>query len=354
MSKISEIMGTLPNNTAGVITSHPNRLYFLNFNSSAGTLIVTKEQSYFIIDFRYIEMAKKNIVDVQVVLQEDLEKQIKNIISKHNIKEVFVENSYLTISGLDEVKKQCSPATVSSSDEFDHNILKMRSIKNSSEVAKIKAAQKLTDDTFSYILTKIGVGKTEREIALDMEFFIRKNGSQGVAFDFIVLAGKNGSTPHGVPGDYKICSGDFITMDFGAVVDGYRSDMTRTVAVGKVSDKMEYAYDIVLKAQLEAIKAIEVGKKCFDIDKVSRDIIYNAGFEGRYGHGLGHSVGVEIHEDPRFSPASNSIVTPGIVMTVEPGVYIEGEFGLRIEDMGQVTETGFDNFTKSSKELIVL
>lgn len=355
MSKISKLMESLKDNThAGIITSEPNRLYFLDFHSSAGTLIVTKEQAYFIIDFRYVEMARKQITDAQIILQNDLDKQIKEIISKHNIKEVSVENTYMTINGYEEIKKQCAPANVTLDADFDKAILRMRSIKDAEEIRRIRAAQELTDQTFAYILPRITKGRTERDIALDMEFFIRKNGSEGVAFDFIVLSGKNGSTPHGVPGDTKVKNGDFITMDFGAVVDGYRSDMTRTVAVGEVSDAMKYAYDTVLKAQLESIKAIMPGKSCRDIDKISRDIIYGAGFEGKYGHGLGHSVGVEIHEDPSFSPKSDSITEAGLIMTIEPGVYIEGEFGLRIEDMGLVTDSGIDIFTKSAKELIIL
>lgn len=355
MTKIEKLMQSLPDNTsAGIITSTPNRLYFLNFKSSAGTLVVTKEKAYFIIDFRYFEMAKKAVTDAEIILEDGLESQINSIITKHNIKRVSLENTYITMKSFEDMKKYCTPAEVVMNDGFDKTILEMRSIKDADEVNKIKAAQKLTDETFAYILPRIAAGKTEREIALDMEFFIRKNGSEGVSFDFIVLAGVNGSTPHGVPGENKIKKGDFLTMDFGAVVNGYRSDMTRTVAVGEVSDKMRFVYDTVLKAQLESIKAIKAGEKCFDIDKISRDIIYDAGFKGMYGHGLGHSVGIEIHEEPRFSPSSNDIAKPGIIMTVEPGVYIEGEFGVRIEDMGQVTQSGFDNFTESPRHLIIL
>jgi Xaa-Pro aminopeptidase len=187
-----------------------------------------------------------------------------------------------------------------------------------------------------------------------MEFFMRRMGSEGVSFDFIVVSGKNSSLPHGVPTDKLVQVGDFLTMDFGAVVGGYHSDMTRTVAVGSASDEMRLVYDTVLKAQLESEKAIRAGAVCSDIDKIARDIIYGAGYEGCFGHGLGHSVGVEIHESPAFSPNCSAILRPGTIMTVEPGIYLENKFGVRIEDMVYVTEEGSINLTASPKHLIIV
>jgi Xaa-Pro aminopeptidase len=189
---------------------------------------------------------------------------------------------------------------------------------------------------------------------LDMEFFMRKQGSEGVSFDFIVVSGKNSSLPHGVPTNKLIENGDFITMDFGAVVNGYRSDMTRTVAVGSVNDEQKRVYDTVLMAQKEALKAIAPEKVCKDIDAVARNIINNAGYEGCFGHGLGHSVGIEIHENPAFNTRCETVLQSGMIMTVEPGIYIENKFGVRIEDMVCVTEDGCVNLTKSTKDLIVL
>ena len=183
---------------------------------------------------------------------------------------------------------------------------------------------------------------------------MRRMGSEGVSFDFIVVSGKNSSLPHGVPTDKVVERGDFVTMDFGAVVGGYHSDMTRTIAVGEASDEMRLVYDTVLKAQLESEKVIRAGAVCQDVDKVARDIINAAGYEGCFGHGLGHSVGVEIHENPAFSPRCETVLKPGMVMTVEPGIYLENKFGVRIEDMVYVTETGSLNLTTSKKELIIL
>ena len=187
-----------------------------------------------------------------------------------------------------------------------------------------------------------------------MEFYIRKLGSEGVAFDFVVVSGKNSSMPHGVPTDKPINDGDFITMDFGAVVSGYRSDMTRTVAVKHVSDKQKEVYNTVLSAQYAALDAIKPGVKCLEIDKISRDLIYGAGYEGCFGHGLGHGVGIEIHENPAFNMINETILEKGMVLTVEPGIYLENEFGVRIEDMVYITEDSYVNITKSPKELIVL
>ena len=218
----------------------------------------------------------------------------------------------------------------------------------------MQKAQEITDATFSYIINNIKAGRTEREVMLDMEFFMRKQACDGVAFDFVVVSGKNSSLPHGVPTDKVIENGDFVTMDFGATVGGYRSDMTRTVAVGFVTDEQRKVYDTVLKAQLAALPAIHAGVVCKDIDKIARDIIYSAGYEGAFGHGLGHSVGIEIHENPAFNTRCETILKSGTVMTVEPGIYLENKFGVRIEDMVYVTDDGCINLTKSDKNLIIL
>ena len=183
---------------------------------------------------------------------------------------------------------------------------------------------------------------------------MRKNGSEGIAFDTIAISGKNTSLPHGVPTDKKIEKGDFFTMDFGAVSGGYCSDMTRTVAVGCVSERQKFVYDTVLNAQTESLKIIKEGAVCKDIDAVARNLIYNNGFEGCFGHGLGHSVGLEIHESPAFNTRDETVLKSGTVITVEPGIYLENEFGVRIEDMVLVTENGIINLTESPKELIIL
>ena len=251
--------------------------------------------------------------------------------------------------------KKCIPeCAFDDSDAVTCVIENMRMIKDKTEIAFIKEAQRLTDDAFSYILNFINLNRTEKEIALELEYYLRKNGADGAGFNFVVVSGTNTSKPHGVPSDKKIHSGDFITMDFGACINGYRSDMTRTVAVTSVSEEQKRIYDITLQAQLVALDTIKAGLRGCDVDKVARDIIYSQGYSGCFGHGLGHSVGIEIHESPSLSPRCERILEAGVVMTVEPGIYLSEKFGVRIEDMVIIEEKGCENLTKSEKTLIIL
>lgn len=352
-NKVVKIQEFLNLGEAALVTSGENRFYLTGFPSSAGTVLVTKQKAYFLIDFRYFEKAKKTVTSCEVILAEKGGVSVLDLLGKENIKKLFVETEKTSVAEFKGMKEKYGEV-LTESDEFDKYITRCREIKDEKELALIREAQKLTDDTFSYILERIEAGRTEKEVMLDMEFYMRKLGSEGVSFDFIVVSGKNSSLPHGVPTDKVIEKGDFLTMDFGAVVGGYHSDMTRTVAVGEASDEMKLIYNTVARAQGESFKLIKAGANCFDVDKASRDVIYGAGFEGCYGHGLGHSVGVEIHEEPRFSPACNRILETGMVMTVEPGIYLEDKFGVRIEDMVFVTDDGYENITKSDKKLIIL
>ena len=352
--RIKNFCEILKEDEAALVTSDINRIYLSGFKSSAGNVLVTKNSAYLLIDFRYFEKAKNEVQGLEVILCERLYPQITEILKQNNIKTVFVENETTTLSTFERITKNLPDFEVSDSKIVSSKLSEMRMIKTEQEVNDIKAAQKITDETFDYICTRIRGGVSEKEIALDMEFYMRKKGSEGVSFDFIVVSGKNSSLPHGVPTDKLIEKGDFITMDFGAVVNGYRSDMTRTVALGEVSDKQREVYNTVLKAQLESLKAIKAGVKCCDVDKIARDIIADKGYGKCFGHGLGHSVGLEIHESPALSPRDESLLQSGMIMTVEPGIYIENEFGVRIEDMVFVTEKGCVNLTNSPKELIIL
>ncbi len=352
--RIKNIQKFLSENDAVLITSNPNRLYFTGFSSSAGDLVITKEKAFFFIDFRYFEKAKTSIDSCEVVLITKLFSQLNDLILKEKIENIYMETSSVTIDFYKTLVENLKNVNISDFSGIDKKIQSLRAVKDSSEIALIKNAQEITDRAFSYILDKIKVGVTEKELALQLEFFMRKNGSEGVAFDFIVVSGKNTSLPHGVPTDKKIEYGDLVTMDFGAVVGGYRSDMTRTVAVGFVSDKQREVYNTVLSAQNAALEKIKAGEICCEIDAVSRNIISKAGYGECFGHGLGHSVGIEIHENPAFNTRDKTVLESGMVITVEPGIYIENEFGVRIEDMIKVTENGIENLTKSNKELIVV
>lgn len=350
----AKIMNELKNTEALLILSEPNRFYITKFSSSAGYVLVTAEKSYFLIDFRYYEKAKHTVSGCEVMLSSSPLSEIKELCEKNGITTLYIECDSVTVGKYKLLEKELSPVSVSEDSKFDRMLRDMRSVKSESELALIRQAQELTDKTFAYITDRITAGRTEREIMLDMEFFMRKLGSEGVSFDFIVVSGKNSSLPHGVPTDKKIENGDFVTMDFGAVVGGYRSDMTRTVAVGGVSEEQKLVYNTVLKAQLAAIEKIKSGAVCSEIDKIARDIIYGASYKNCFGHALGHSVGIEIHENPSFSPRCNTVLKSGTVMTVEPGIYIENKFGVRIEDMVFVTDGGCTDITKSPKELIIL
>ena len=352
--RILKIQDSLEENQGLIVKSGANRCYLTGFESSAGTVFVTKNKAYFLIDFRYVEKAKSVVTSCEVSLSTSPLLEVKALCEKNHIKQVFVETYSMSINSLKSFEKVLEEVEILKSDKMDKLLEQMRSIKSEKELNAIIRAQKLTDDTFSYVLERIEAGRSEIEVMLDMEFYMRRLGSEGVSFDFIVVSGKNSSLPHGVPTNKIIEKGDFVTMDFGSVVDGYRSDMTRTIAVGSVSAEQEKVYNTVLKAQLAALDTIKPNLVCKDIDKVARDIIYSSGYEGCFGHGLGHSVGIEIHETPAFNTVCETITKEGMIMTVEPGIYLENKFGVRIEDMVYITKDGILNLTNSKKELIIL
>ena len=353
-NRILNLQEILKDNEAFWVTSGSNRFYLTGFNSSAGTIMITKRQAVFFIDFRYFEKAKSVVNSCDVVLYDKGDKGIYEFCKDKKIKTIFVETSHTSLAQHKYLIEIFDGINISTDNVLDINLNKMRTLKSQSELGFIRQAQSLAEQTLDYILPRIEIGKTEREIMLDMEFFMRTLGAEGVAFDFIVVSGKNSSLPHGVPTDKKIENGDFITMDFGAVVNGYRSDMTRTVAIGTITDEQKLVYDTTLKAQLTAIENIKAGAICGDIDKIARDIIYNAGYRGCFGHALGHSVGIDIHETPNLSQNNKSILEVGNVVTVEPGIYLENKFGVRIEDMVYVTENGCINLTSSPKKLTII
>lgn len=266
----------------------------------------------------------------------------------------MLESDYVTIGMLGRIEKQLEGIYINRSEDLNRRITELRAVKTEEELGFIEAAQSVTDKGFEYIQTKIAEGVTEKEIALELEFFMRRNKADGLAFNIIAVSGKNSSLPHGVPTDKPLEKGDFLTLDFGAGYKGYCSDMTRTVALGYVSEEQRLVYETVLKAQKAAIEVIREGAVCCEVDKTARDLIAAAGFGECFGHGLGHSLGIEIHEAPSCNTRDTTPMAAGTVMTVEPGIYIEGKFGVRIEDMVVVTKEGCRNLTKSPKELIIL
>lgn len=353
---VEQLKSFLKKGEAALIMSEENISYFTSFHSSNGYLIVTNEKSYFLTDSRYIEAAQNKIKTVdEINLLKSMKDDLYNLIDKLGVEKIHIESDRTTVKRLNDLKNSTlMRQRIISNGKLDQVIDEIRIKKHECEINKIIKAQRIAEKAFDYILSYISTEKTEKEVALELDYFMLKNGADALSFETIAVSGKNSSMPHGVPSDKKIENGDFITMDFGAVVDFYHSDMTRTVAVGEVSSKQIEVYETVLDAQLKAIDAIKAGAICKDVDKISRDIIASKGYGSYFGHGLGHGVGVEIHEAPSFNPTSDYVLQTGNIVTVEPGIYLPGEFGVRIEDMGAVTETGFDNFTLSDKKLIIL
>lgn len=337
-----------------LINSDINRRYFTGMKSSAGTLVVFPEKAYLIIDFRYIEKARKTVKDCEVILQESgLYKQINKLTTKHGAKNILIDDTTCTVSMMNNFKKNLKYKVVSDN-TLSKIISEIRIVKTEEEQSKIIEAQRIAEAGFEHMLEFIKPGRTEKEIQLELDHYMLSHGAESLSFDTIALSGANTSLPHGVPSDKKVVSGEFVLMDFGAVVDGWHSDMTRTVCVGQPDEEMKKVYDTVLKAQLTALDKIKAGMKGSDSDKTARDIIELAGYGEEFGHSLGHGVGMEIHEPPYSSPNSNDILRENMIVTVEPGIYIENKFGVRIEDFVIITKDGCKNMTKAPKNLICL
>lgn len=341
--------------SAALIMSEENICYFTSFHSTNGYLIVTGEEAYFLTDSRYIEAAQNKITSCDEVLQiKSMEADLVPLMKKLSVSEIKTESERISVSRFNGLKKLFDFAEVTCNGDLDKAIGEIRTVKNEIEVAKIVKAQRIAEMAFDYILDFISTDKTEKEVALELEYFMLKNGADGLSFETICVSGKNSSLPHGVPTDKKIENGDFITMDYGATTEFYHSDMTRTVAVGEVSSKQAEVYETVLKAQKAGLEAIKAGVDCKAVDAVSRKIIADTGYGEYFGHGLGHGVGVEIHELPTLNPSSKAVLEAGHIVTVEPGIYLPGQFGVRIEDMALVTADGCVNLTECEKKLIIL
>ena len=355
MSKFEKLMQVLPEGIdAAIITDDINRRYFTGMKSSAGTVLVFRDKAYLVIDFRYIEKATKTVKDAEVILQGRLYDQINELLEKHGAKTLAIESATMTVAFLNLLKARITAAEVVASDELSSAITQLRIVKTQDEIDKIIKAQRIAEAAFEDVLNFIRPGVTEREIGLRLDYYMLSHGAEALSFDTIALTGANTSLPHGVPGETVVENGMFVLMDYGAMYEGYHSDMTRTVCVGKPTEKMELVYNTVLKAQLDALDAIKVGVIGKDIDKIARDVITNAGYGDKFGHSLGHGVGVEIHEAPNAAPSSEHIFKENMIVTVEPGIYLPDEFGVRIEDFVVIKENGCENMTLAKKSLISL
>lgn len=353
--RTDKLLAAMPRDfEAALISTDANRFYFLNFDSGdAGTVLILPEKTYFIIDSRYIEIAEATVKDAEVLLEKKALEQVRDILTAHGVKRLFMEDK-ATVAYANRVRAALPGVEVDDGATLSNAIEAIRAVKSADELDAIRRAQAITDACFKHMLDYIKPGVREIDAALEMELFMRSHGAGKLAFDTIFVSGAKTSLPHGVPGEKRVEAGDFVTMDFGANVGGYCTDMTRTVAVGSATDEQRAVYDTVLKAQLACCAYAKAGQEGRAVDKIARDIIYGAGYEGCFGHGLGHAVGIEIHENPRYSPACADVVQAGMVMTIEPGIYLPGRFGVRIEDTVFVREDGCEIIGRSPKELIVL
>ena len=325
--------------------------YVTGIDISEGFVFACQNSIYHIVDFRYIEAAKTGKNTIPLLLEGSVSDCLLSLCSKYKIKSLGYEEDNLTAEQYFKYSKTLSEIVFIPSAFIIKNL---RISKNEDELNKIRKAQEITDLAFTHILKIIKPGISEREIALELDYFIRKNGGNGSAFETIALTGKNTSMPHGIPGETKVKDGDFVLLDFGVDFNGYRSDMTRTVAVSYATDQMKAVYETVSRAQVAALSIIKSGMTGKEADKIARDIIDSTEYEGSFGHSLGHGVGLDIHELPNFSMKYENAIPHNAVMSVEPGIYLEGLFGVRIEDLVIVKKDGVENLTKSPKELLIL
>ena len=331
------------------LTSRTSHRYFTKFDNEDGSLLITRRNAYAFEDFRYIEVANELLSEEYTVVEPKGKRSawLEDILKSEGVSSLGFEDESLSVSAYEGLKNDVSAALM----PIGGTISAMRQVKDEWEIEQIAKAQDITDRAFSHILSVISTDITENDVAAELEYFMRKNGAEDKSFETIAINGKKTSLPHGVPGNAKLTNG-FLTMDFGATVNGYHSDMTRTVCIGKADREMKKLYNTVLEAQLAALEYLSAGgKNSKEADKIARDIIYKD-YEGYFGHSLGHSVGLVIHERPALSPMNESILVPGNVVTVEPGIYIPSKYGTRIEDLVVIRENSITNLTKSEKKLI--
>ncbi len=337
---------------AFLISSAANRRYLTGFTGTAGYLLLLPEENIFITDFRYKDQAKKQVPHCKIVeISSKIIAGIGELLAKNNIEKLGLESDQITYHDFTKYRdtfKGIELAPVAGLTE------ELRLYKDESEISNIKKAVEIADLAFAHIIDFIKVGKTEKEVALELEFFMKKAGGEDNAFDFIVASGERSALPHGVATDKVIEYGDFVTMDYGTIVNGYCSDITRTIVVGEANEKQKEIYQLVLKAQKKVISKIKAGLTCKEVDAIARDIIKENGYAENFGHGLGHGLGLNVHEGPRLSYTSDDKLEKGMVVTDEPGIYLSNWGGVRIEDDLLITANGCQVLNKAPKELIVV
>lgn len=354
MDHIAKIAAQLPEYglDAMLVTSAPGERYAVGFEGE-GWVLVSREGAHYSTDGRYIEAARQQVTGAEIVLTERGQSHLalaREEIRRRGLKRVGFESGRVSADELGRWKDSLPCELVAAQGLLDG----LRAAKDEEELARMRQAQRITDEAFREILNFIRPGLTEQEVAARLVYELLRRGGRRVSFDPIVAAGANGSMPHAVPGETVIQPGMFVTMDFGCVYEGYCSDMTRTVAVGQPTDEMERVYHTVLEAQRAGIAAARAGVTGSEVDRAARQAIQQAGYGSFFSHSFGHSLGLEIHESPNASPSEQTVFPAGAVISAEPGIYLPGRFGVRIEDVLVLREGGCEDITHSPKNLIVL
>ncbi|MBQ6539544.1 MAG: aminopeptidase P family protein [Oscillospiraceae bacterium] len=354
MNKIKDIQNALKNSEldAMLITGESNRRYATGFRSTAGKVLITGEDAYFFIDSRYIEAAEEHVRDCTVLMvdsRNDYIKQINEKLRDHNIADLGFEDGIMTLRDYNRFSEKLETKLVPGTDFMTG----LRSSKSPEELEIMIKAQRIAEDSFNHVLGLITTDVTETEIAAELTYQMKLRGAEDCSFDPIIVSGEHSSIPHGEAENIKLKKG-FLIMDFGAKYKGYCSDTTRTLCIGEPTDEMRKVYDIVYEAQATGIAAARAGVPGKEIDKAARDVIDNAGYKGTFGHSFGHSLGIDIHEEPNASPDEERLMPEGAVISAEPGIYLKGKFGVRIEDVLYLTENGNRNITNLRKDLIIL
>ena len=341
---------------SAVVVHNPSNMFYLTQGyTGEGCVFISGTRHVIVTDFRYVEQAQQQAPGFDVVMTDKglgHNQWVAKLCEEDKVEVLRYEDDYLTVRSFQGLRSAVGDGVTFT--PLDRVPEKLRQVKSPAEVEAIRRACDITSAAFEAVLPKIKEGMTEKDLQIELDFTMLKLGASGNAFETIIASGENGSLCHAIPGPRKLHKGDMITMDFGAKVNGYCSDMTRTVALGEPSAEMRRVYETVLYAQTICEEALAPGKTGSEMDKLARDYIDGQGYEGRFGHSLGHSLGIDIHENPRLSYISDDVMEPGMLVTIEPGVYIPGLGGVRIENTCLVTENGGEALTTPTKELIIL
>ena len=354
MNNIDKYIGLLAGEVDGLLlTSRYSRHYAAQFDIAEGVAVVSKNGCRYFTDSRYIEAAQNGVRGFEVIemnRENPFSKLINQACADFGVTTLGYEEEYLTVAEFMAYEQKLDAKLTPMSGKINA----LRQIKEEYELDRMRKAQQITDAAFTEVLTRIEYGMTEKELAAELIYCLLKNGGEGLSFEPIVISGPNTSLPHGVPGDRRLREGDFVTMDFGVIYQGYCSDMTRTVALGYATEEMRRVYNTVLQAQLAGIEATQAGVTGAQVDAAARKVIEDAGYGPYFGHSYGHSIGMECHEMPPCSPSNQTVMAENMVSSAEPGIYLPGKFGVRIEDVVIFKEGGCENLTHSPKNLIII